>query len=302
MTRWLRHHRYALGVALRRLSAQPFSSLANIVVIALSLVIPILAASALQSIQPVVRQIPVSPEVTLFLHQQSSLDDARALEQQLRADHPGDIADVRVVSRQEALQKLRKNPAWETALSALPGNPLPDAVVVTLTDSGQMAERAAGLASQWRSIKTVETVQLDSEWVRRLEAILNVLRTSQGLLAAAVALVILATIFNTVRMQALTQREEIGVARLVGATEAFVRRPFLYLGAVTGLLASALAIGIAAASLSPLNSALLPLARSYGTRVQLALPDPLNLLLAVVVVCILSAVAARWSVTRNTKF
>jgi cell division transport system permease protein len=302
MSRWLRQQRYALAVALRRLYTQPFSSLANIAVIALSLAIPIIAASILESAQPVVRKIPVSPEVTLFLKQETTLDHARALQRALQADYGEDIASIRVVSRTDALQALQQSPAWKAALSALPSNPLPDAVVVTLKETGQLAERAAALEQRWQTLDGVDSVQLDSEWVRRLDALLGFVRAGLGLLAAGVALVILATIFNTVRMQALTQREEIGVARLVGATEAFVRRPFLYLGALTGLLASAAAVGLAFAALLPLNAALGRLASSYGTSVTLSLPNPLNLALATAIVCILAAVAARWSVTRNTRF
>src|SRR3546814_1756499 len=92
-------------------------------------------------------------------------------------------------------------------------------------------------------------------------------------LAAGVALVVLATVFNTVRLQALTQREEIAVARLVGATEPFVRRPFLYLGALTGLAASVLAIALARLALIPLNTTLSRLAQSYGVDWGLHLPD-----------------------------
>ena len=112
----------------------------------------------------------------------------------------------------------------------------------------------------------------------------------------------LATVFNTVRMQALSQREEIAVARLVGATESFVRRPFLYLGALSGALASLLAIGVAAVALSPLNNALLGLARSYGAEFALHLPGAPVLLAAIVASAALGALSARWSVTRSTRF
>src|SRR5690606_26283368 len=108
--------------------------------------------------------------------------------------------------------------------------------------------------------------------------------------------------FNTVRLQALTQREEIAVARLVGATESFVRRPFLYLGAMTGLVSCALAIGIAWAALKPLSTAINRLASSYGTQLSLQLPDVMSLLLAGIVIAILGALSARWSVSRHTPF
>lgn len=302
MKRWLRHHRYALRVALRRLTAQPFSTLANILVISLTLAIPMIAASVLVSAQPVVRQIPVSPEVTLFLENEATVAQASELASQLQRQFADDIQQVRRIAREDALDALKAKPSWADALAVLADNPLPDALIVTLHDTPDLAARAARLAAQWRTYEQVDAVQLDSEWVRRLEAIISFMRAGLGLLALGVALVVLATVFNTVRMQALTQREEIGVARLVGATESFVRRPFLYLGALTGTLAGVLAIGLAALALYPLNTALARVANSYGTQLALRLPDPLSLLLAVIAVGILAALSARWSVTRNTRF
>jgi len=302
MRRWLRQHRYALQIALRRLMSQPFSSLSNILVIGLTLAIPIIAAAVLASAQPVVREIPVSPEVTVFLKPSASDQDARELAQGLQSKHAEQIQSVRVVTRDQALKALKGNPSWSTALAVLPGNPLPDAIVVTLRDSSELASQASELADEWRQLEAVDAVQLDSDWVRRLEAILRFVRIGLGMLAIGVALVVLATVFNTVRMQALTQREEIGVARLVGATESFVRRPFLYLGALTGVIASGVAIALSAVALLPLNAALARLASSYGTQFVLQMPDPVNLALATVVVAILAALSARWSVTRNTRF
>jgi cell division transport system permease protein len=302
MKRWLRQHRYAMLVAVRRLMAHPFSSLSNVLVIGLTLAIPIIAASVLVSAQPVVRQIPVSPELTVFLAPSAKVDEARQLAAELQEKHGQEIASAKVVTREQALENLKANPSWSDALSVLPSNPLPDAIVVVLRDSPELALHASALARQWRQLEQVDSVQLDSDWVRRLEAILGFVRIGLGMLAAGVALVVLATVFNTVRMQALTQREEIAVARLVGATESFVRRPFLYLGALTGMVASAVALTLAALALYPLNSALARLANSYGAHMALQLPDTLSLLLAFVVVAILAALSARWSVTRNTRF
>src|SRR5690606_18201691 len=117
------------------------------------------------------------------------------------------------------------------------------------------ATRANALASAWGNWQYVDQVQLDSIWVQRLQALMRFARIGLLLLALGVALVVLATVFNTVRMQALAQREEITVARLLGATERFVRRPFLYLGAVTGAVASLLAIAATASALWFLNTA-----------------------------------------------
>lgn len=302
MNRWLRQHRYAIVVAVRRLLTQPFSSLANLLVIALTLTVPILGASILITAQPVARQLSVSPEMTLFISPAANTDVSKQIVQKLNTDFADDIASVRVAPREQALAALKKNPNWSQALAALPSNPLPDAVVVTLKDHANLARHADSLATQWRQWDQVDLVQHDSAWVQRLEAILRFAGIGLVLLAIGVALVVLATVFNTVRMQALTQREEIGVARLVGATESFVRRPFLYLGALTGLVSGLAAIALAYFSLMPLNAALMRLAQSYGTHLTLRLPDAVSLALAVVVVAILGALSARWSVTRNTRF
>lgn len=298
----LRQHRYALSVTLKRLISQPFSSLANLLVIALALSLPLLGASLLISVQPVARELSVTPELTVFLKMDAASGQAEQIATKIRKEHGEQTSSVRIMTKDAALKDLRSNPAWEQALKVLPGNPLPDAVIVTLNPGEDLAVRADKLAQSWRAWPGVELVQLDSAWVQRLEALLRFARIGLLLLALSVALVVLATVFNTVRMQALSQREEIGVARLVGATESFVRRPFLYLGAITCSLAALIGIGVARLALIPLNNALSSLARSYDADFALSLPPVAMLIVAVVAVAALGALSARWSVQRNTRF
>jgi len=163
------------------------------------------------------------------------------------------------------------------------------------------ATLADTLAQRWRQWEHVDRVQLDSDWVQRLQALLQTLRMALNLLVFGVGIIVLATTFNTVRMQALGQREEIAVARLMGATESFVRRPFLYMGAISGIAASLVALVAAAAALVPVNAALAPLAASYGTPFALRLPPLSTLLLACIAVTVLCALSARWSVTRAVR-
>src|SRR3546814_17252729 len=98
------------------------------------------------------------------------------------------------------------NPSSSEALAVLPDNPLPDSIVVTLRDTPGLARHASKLAQEWRSLPQVDSVQLDSDWVRRLEAILGFIRIGLGMLAIGVALVVLATVFNTVRMRSEERR------------------------------------------------------------------------------------------------
>jgi len=298
--RWLRHHLYAFKVASRRLVTQPFSTLSNLLVISLSLALPLLASGLLISLQPIAKQLPISPEITIFLSQETDESSAQSLADNLADNYNDVLAGTTVVSRETAMANLKENPAWSDALAVLPDNPLPHAIVATLKESDRQASIAKHLAEQWQDLQAVDAVQLDSDWVRRLEAILQFLKIGLGLLALGVGIVVLATVFNTVRMQALTQREEIAVARLVGATEAFVRRPFLYLGATTGLVGGGLAIGLSTLALIPLNRAVDRLAQSYETHTSLQLPNVFMLLLFLFLVACLGALAARWSVTRNT--
>jgi cell division transport system permease protein len=302
MSAWLRQHRYALGITVRRMLAQPFSALANLLVMALALALPILGGAILVSVQPVAHQVSVAPELTVFMKMDAPAGASAAVASRIQKESGDQVRSVRVVGRDSALTELRRNRAWAEALAVLPGNPLPDAVVATLRDGDDLAGRAAELAKTWENWDQVEQVQLDSAWVQRLEALLRFARIGLVFLAASVAVVVLATVFNTVRMQALSQREEIAVARLVGATESFVRRPFLYLGALSGAVAALLAIGVSAIALAPLNDALLALARSYGAAFALHLPDLPWLAAAVIGAAILAALSARWSVTRSTRF
>jgi len=270
-------------------------------VISLALTIPLLGAAVLISVQPVVSGMPTGPELTVFMAPEAPAQAAGSTAARIRSEFGEDILEVQVVSREQALAKLRNHPAWADALAVLPDNPLPDAVVVTLSGT-DFASRATRLASVWNTWKNVDHVQLDSEWVQRLQALLHFAHIGLVLIASGVAVVVLATVFNTVRMQALSQREEITVARLVGATERFVRRPFLYLGAVTGGLSAILAILAATLGLAFLNDALLELARSYGTEFSLRLPQAGWLMLFVLLVAALGAFSARVSVSRNTRF
>jgi cell division transport system permease protein len=302
MKTFFRQHLYALSVTLRRLAAQPFSSLTNLLVIALALSLPLLGASLLVSVQPVAKELSVTPELTVFLKVDANKDQAEQIAERIRREHAQQLDAIRVIVKETALNDLRTNPAWDQALKVLPNNPLPDAVVVTLKPGDDLASRADTLASTWKKWPEVDLVQLDRAWVQRLEALLRIARIGLMLLAMSVAVVVLATVFNTVRMQALSQREEIAVARLVGATEAFVRRPFLYLGAITCTLAALIGIAVAHVALIPLNQALSSLTRSYDAEFALSLPPVSMLALTVLCIAVLGALSARWSVQRNTRF
>lgn len=302
MKSWLRQHQYAFRVAVIRLLTQPFSSLTNITVVALALSLPLIGWAILLSAQPVVQQIPVATEITVYLRSDLSSQQVKEVEQQIFEQHKNHIDHITKIDKNQALAELSQNPSWATALSVLPNNPLPDALVLRLTNTSEQSETAGLVANAIQSIPEVDQVQLDRDWLKRLEALLAFGRIALLILSLSVGIIMIATVFNTIRLQALNQRQEIAVARLVGATESFVRRPFLYVGAITGGLSCLFAIVLSRIALNPLNSALNRLAISYDTQLTLSLPNAGDLVVITFLIMIIAAMAARWSVTRHSAF
>lgn len=301
MKTWLRQHRYALLTSLRRFATQPFSSITNLLVIVLTLTVPLVGAALLVSIQPLSHEVSTHPQITIFLQPKLTHAQGQAVLGRLLGTADEENYHAAWIPREQAIRQLREQTSWREALDTVGENPLPDAIVVTLMGP-EPVEQAARLAPQWQAWQEVDIVQMDGEWIQRLQSLLTAIRIGLGLLALGVAVIVLATVFNTVRLQALAQREEITVARLVGATEAFVRRPFLYQGALAAGIAALLALLAAKTTLIFLNRSLTQLIESYGSDFSLRLPGIPWLVGFVLAVALLGAFSARWSVTRNTRY
>jgi cell division transport system permease protein len=185
----------------------------------------------LARLQAAVGQLASDPQVTLFLDLDASAADVTDVRERLRA-HP-DLRSVRFVAKDDALSELRRRGGLGDVLDSLGQNPLPDAFVVTAKDNQPHAlERLRDETARWPK---VAQVTLDSAWARRLETGLRVGRVVVLLLAVLLGAALVAVTFNTIRLQILSRREEIEVARLIGATNGFIRRPFLYFGLLQGL-------------------------------------------------------------------
>ena len=185
----------------------------------------------------------------------------------------------RFVPRNQALQDLKRNTGLAEVVESLGHNPLPDAFVIDAKSPNPDAlERLSREIRQWPK---AEHVQLDSAWARRLDALLRLGRLAVLALTTLLAFALVAVTFNTIRLQVLTQREEIEVAKLIGATNGFIRRPFLYFGALQGLAGGLAAWLIVGAFLALLNGPLSELSRLYAASLHLQhLParDSLSLL------------------------
>lgn len=276
MRAWLAAHRYALGCALARLGARPLATFLEILVLAIAMALPLAFALVVENVHAFAARHPATPEISLYLALDASAADVERIGRQLRAADGVDT--VRFISRTEARERLRRSPALAPVLEALPSNPLPDAYVlrVRAPDAGRLEALARDLAT-WPQ---VAKVQLDSAWAQRLDALVRVGRIGTVALSLVLAVAMVAVTFNTVRLQMLQQREEIEVSRLIGATDAFVRRPYLYFGSLQGLCGAAAALLLVALTGALATDELAALSTAYGTTLELQ-PVPLVFVVAV---------------------
>jgi cell division transport system permease protein len=265
MSAWLRHHAQSLRQTLARLAGAPFAALANVLVIGVSLALPLGAYGLLVNLQGFSGSLPTEPQISLFLSRGGARPDVAALEVQLKRAEG--VRAVRFVSRDAALAGLKRAPGMAEVISSLRDNPLPDAFVVTLADSD--ASSAERLEKQFRALPGVAHVQVDSAWVRRIDALLRLGRTAVILLGTLLGFALVAVTFNTIRLQVLTQREEIEVSKLIGATDAFIRRPFFYLGSLLGAGGALAALAIIYLAFALLNRDLAQFGTLYGIEVHL---------------------------------
>jgi cell division transport system permease protein len=296
-----RQHRFALGAALSHLRKAPGSFLFNVLVVAIALALPFAGLTLLDNVRPMSEQLSVDPEISLFVKQEATREQAQALAPQVRQILHGSRAKVTFVPREDALATLKDKSGLSDVLATLGENPLPDSYVMKLEgfSSGADAARVDGIAEQLRALPDVDTVQVDSAWVKKLAALLGVLRLVLILLAITLGMVVIAVVFNTIRLQVLTQREEIAVSKLLGATDNFIHRPFYYTGALLGLCAGAVALGAVALALHPLNTAIAEFARLYASEFQLTPLAPLGLASLLAVSAALGLVGAMLSVQRH---
>jgi cell division transport system permease protein len=301
MNIWFRQHRFALGAALSHLRKSPGSFLFNVLVVAVALALPFAGVTLLDNVRPLSEELSVDPEISLFLKADTPRDQAQALAPQLQQILRGSHAKVSFVPREQALAKLKDKSGLTDVIETLGDNPLPDSYVMKLEGFTSTADaaRVDGLAEQMRALPGVDAVQVDSAWVKRLAALLGVLRLALLLLAITLGVVVIAVVFNTIRLQVLTQREEIAVSKLLGATDNFIHRPFYYTGALLGLCAGAVALGAVALALRPLNTAIAEFARLYASEFQLTPLPPLGMAALLAISAGLGLVGAMLSVQRH---
>ncbi len=268
MTNWFYLHLRAIGHALRRLVAQPLGTLLSALVVGIALSLPGGGYLLLDNVGSLARGVSGAPEISLFLEMSAGTAEIAAIEQRLKGEN--ELASYRFVPRDEGLRQLEAAGLGDV-LGGLKANPLPDAFVLApRREDPALFER---MAERMRTWPKVAHVQLDSAWVERLHALLALGRSAVLMLAGLLGFALVVVTFNTIRLQILTQRQEIAVSRLLGATDPFIRRPFYWFGGLQGALGGLVALGTMALGVEALAAPVARLAETYGAVFALSGPD-----------------------------
>ena len=276
---WLSHHGYSIVASLGRMLRKPWSTLLTVGVMALALALPLGLWLVMSNVARLGGEVQASRNVDVFLKQDIDAVAAKSLADTLR--ERDDVADVVLVTPEQALTQLRSRPDLAAAIDALGADAAREALPSVLRVTPRNDERL--LAQALRALPQAERVQHDLAWRERLDAWLRFGERVALVLAALLGMGALLVVGNTVRLDIQSRREEIGVLQLLGASDGFVRRPFLYLGAWYGMAAGAVALGVLTMAWMGLREPLAELAARYGSSFALHGLDPLHVLLVLVV-------------------
>jgi cell division transport system permease protein len=266
---WMDHHRVAALLAMRRLSAAPLNSLLYLLAIGVALALPAGGQMLLANALSLAGTSSSAPQISIFMAANAERSMAAEIESRLKKRD--DLKRYQFLPREETLARMKTNPGLREVIEALPANPFPDAFVLTAVD--ERPESMERLAVEFRRWPRVEHVQLDSAWVRRLDALLKLGHTAVLVLGALLSAGLIAISFSIIRMQVLTHRTEIEVSQLLGATDSFIRRPFVYYGLLLGLGGGMVAWLLVGAAALWLRAPLGELVRLYDLTLVLQMLD-----------------------------
>jgi cell division transport system permease protein len=260
---WLARHAQTLVGSLGRMAQHPVATGMTVAVIAVALALPLFLNVLLQNTRTVTGHWNQAFELSVYLIKKAGAERAGALGKQLKA-RP-DVAEVRLITADQAFADFRESSGFGKALDALDANPLPNVLIVTPTLAASTSEGMTILKTSIESQPDVEVVQVDTEWVQRLNAMLEVLRRVVWITGSLLGLSVVLVVGNTIRLDILNRRAEIEVMKLVGATDGFTRRPFLYSGIWYGLGGGLGAVALVAGAVAALARPLDHLASLYGS-------------------------------------
>ena len=296
MNAWLSQHGAALASAFRRLWSAPLNTLLSLLVMGIVLTLPAFGYVLLDNLRDLGRNVSGVQQISLFMSLDASRKEVAEIESQLKQAATG---TWRFVPKEEALKHMQASEGMAEIVASLPRNPLPDAFIVEPTNTEPAALEI--LRKEIAGWPNVAHVQLDAAWVKRFDAFLRIARLALWMLAGIFAAGLIAVTFNTIRLQVMAQAAEIEVARMIGATDTFIRRPFYYFGALQGVLGGLLAAALVVGALRLLAGPVGELAALYGTSFALRLPVPAEVAALAGIGAVLGWLGAQLSVSLSLR-
>ncbi len=264
---YLLRHAQTFFYAIGELSRRPFSTFMTVAVIGIALALPAGMHVLLKNVQTVLSGWDGAAQVSLFLHRGTREPVAKALAEKLRARPEVEAVDY--ISADQAMEEFRVLSGFGEALGALEENPLPPVLVVHPALTQQGPESLSALVEELGQEGSVELAQLDMQWVKRLYGLMEIGRRGVWVLASMLALAVLLVVGNTIRLSIQNRRDEIVITKLIGGTDTFIRRPFLYTGFWYGLLGGFIAFVLVQASMWLLAGPVNNLAGLYNSGFRL---------------------------------
>lgn len=291
------HHLRVFIATLGYLTRHPLPSIMTTAVIAIALALPTGLYLGLNNVSGLSAGWDGSTQISLFLHTGVSQKKAEAFASKLKLHN--EIDQVDVISKQQGLEQFRHLSGFGDALKFLDENPLPVVLVIQPIVDPQRPDKINHLVKQLQNEKLVELAQLDMQWVKRLYALLEIAYRGIWVVGSLLGLAVLLIIGNTIRLDIQNRRAEIEVAKLIGASNAFIRRPFLYTGLWYGISGGLLAWILTTLSLNLLEEPVRKLALLYHSSFQLSGLNLDNILVLIGISCALGLLGSWLAVGRH---
>ncbi len=295
MNNWFSQHMQTLELVLRRFKTNKLSTLLICLAIGVTLALPSILYAVLDSANGLANNVKSESKISVFLT--LNHDDAAVGNITTALKNEAQINRFKFVSKDNALKNLQAADANKDVLNSLQNNPLPDAFLIEPKQLDN--DSITRLKSTLSKLDGVEEVIVDGAWLKRLNALLTLGQKALSIVAGLLAFALVAVIGNTLRMQILTQQAEIELSYLIGATKGFIRRPFLYAGALYGLLGGLFALLITFVSVGLFNQSLAPLAAEYQANFSLHLPSFSICLVICALALLLGIIAAYLAVSKS---
>lgn len=276
MSLWLSQHQQPLKLVIGRMRNNLMATLLMFCVIGVTLCLPAILYTVVDNLSRLTGGVESKPQISLFL----KLDGSNKAEIEAQLKKHADVASFEFVSKDDAWSKMQQDKNTADAAASLEKNPLPDAFYITPKNISP--DNIGHLQEEMQKWNGVELAQVDANWVKRLDTILKLGKKAVFVLVVLLGFALITVIGNTIRLQIMTQREEIEVSKLIGATNPFIRRPFLYAGVLYGLGGGLAALIILTLVTMLFNFSVTEIADLYASNFRLQLPSGLSILVLLV--------------------